>query len=179
MSLAPVTAGQMLANARVFALRNAVVAAFAAHFVGLEVKAHIGKLDMSDVLERNIFAPPTIAIAATRLIDEDRLSGSDDLTVQLTAYVVTEDHMVGQGADRRLVTRDEMALAICEAALVALSDPDWTRWGLQNIGDVDAAEAHPLFTLKTFEKGTVYYAVTWKQRLYALGEADFFTGGDQ
>jgi hypothetical protein len=178
MSLSPVTCAEMLARARVFALRTAVVAAFAEHFPDLEVKAHIGKLDMSDVLEKSIFAPPTIAIAATRIIDEDRLSGSDDILVQMTAYVVTEDKMFVDGSQRRLVTRDELALAICEEALVALSDLDWTDWGLENIGDPDGVESFPLFTLKSFERGTVYYAVTWKQRLYALGEPDFFTGGD-
>ncbi|MBY6243744.1 hypothetical protein [Methylosinus sp. Sm6] len=178
MTLAPVTTAQMLQAGRVFAMRDAIVAAFAAHFPDLAVKAHVGKLDMGDVLEKDVFSPPCILIAATRLIDEDRLSGSDDLLVHLTAYVVTEDKMIGQGDARRLVKRDELALAICEAALVALSDIDWTGWGLENVSDVDGAESHPLFTMKSFERGTVYYAVTWRQRLYALGDADFFTGGE-
>lgn len=175
--IAPVTNEQMLQSARVFALREAIVARFATHFLDVDVRSHPGKLDMGDVLAKDVFAPPSIAIAATRLTDEDRLSGSDDLTVQITAYVVTEDMMIGD--PQHLVKRDEIGLAICEAAIVALSDPDFTTWGVANIGDIDDAQSHPLFTMAKYEQGTVYYAVTWKQTLYALGDADFYTGGDQ
>lgn len=175
--LAPVTTEQMLEQSRVFALRAAIVAALAAHFLDVEVRSHPGKLDMSDVLAKDLFAAPSILIAATRLDNDDRLSGSDDLRVHLSAYVVAEDLSIGE--PRRLVTRDEIGLALCEAVILSLSDPDFSAWGVMGVGSVENVQWQPLFTARSWEMGTVYYAVTWTQILYALGEADFFTGGDQ
>lgn len=177
MTLSPVTTAQMLEASRVFALREAIVRRFCERFPDVEAKAHPGKLDMGDVLSRDMFRPPAIAIAATRLVNDDRLSGSDDLRVQMTAYVITEDQMIGDEPPR-LAKRDEIGIAICEAIVVSLSDDEWASWDLENIAAPDGVESQPLFTMLSYERGTVYYAVTWKQTLLALGEADFFTGGD-
>lgn len=166
-----ITKAQLIANARVIALRDAIVTKLKTRFVDLEVKAHLGKLDMSDVLAKGIFNPPSIAVAATRVKPEGRLSGADDFAAEITAYVVTEDLMIGG----LRVERDEMALAICEGLLISLSDDDFTRWGVENIGPVDDAEAKPLFTIKSVTQGVVYYAVTWKQTLYAVAPANFGT----
>jgi hypothetical protein len=168
------TRADLLANARVKALRDAIVTRLKTRFVDLEVKAHLGKLDISDVLEKSSFNPPSIAVAATRTRPGVRLSGADDFVVDFTAYVVTDDLLVGG----RRVERDEMALAICEALLIALSDDDFTRWGVENVSPPDDAEAKPLFTIKSMTQGVVYYAVTWKQTLYAVAPANFFTGDD-
>lgn len=161
----------LIGNSRTFALREAIISALKSRFTDIEVRAHIGKLDLGDVIEKAIFNPPTIAIAATRMTSDRRLSGADDLTVQLTAYVVAEDLMVSG----HRVNRDELAIAMCEAIVVSLSDPEFAHW-IDGVGDPDDVVAQPLFTMANFQKGVVYYAVTWKQKLYALGDANFFTG---
>lgn len=168
------TRADLLSNARVKALRDAIVTRLKTRFVDLEVKAHLGKLDISDVLEKSSFNPPSIAVSATCAKPDGRLSGADDFCVDFAAYVVTEDLLVSG----RRVERDEMALAICEALLIALSDDDFTRWGVENVSPPDDVEAKPLFTIKSMTQGVVYYAATWKQTLYAVAPANFFTGDD-
>ncbi|MCC3246141.1 hypothetical protein LG047_12555 [Methylocystis sp. WRRC1] len=168
------TRASLIDQARVHALRDAIVAALAARFADIEVKAHYGKLDISDVMKKGVFNAPGVYVAATRILPDGRLSGADDFEAQMTAYVVAEDLMV---AGRR-VERDEMALAICEGLLKALTDDDFARWGVENIGEAREASAAPLFTARDFAQGCVYYAVTWKQTLYAVADASFFTGDD-
>lgn len=167
------TRADLVANARVKSARDAVVTRLKTRFVDLETRAHLGKLDISDVLEKSVFNPPTIAVAATRMRPDGRLSGADDFVVDFTAYVVAEDLMV----EGRRVERDEMAIGICEALLLSLSDEDFARWALEDIGPPEDAEAKPLFTIKSMTQGVVYYAATWKQTLYAVAPANFFTGG--
>ncbi len=166
-----ISRANLVTSSKTFALREAIIAALKNYFADIEVRAHISKLDMGDVIEKAIFNPPTIAIAATRMTSDSRLSGADDLIVQLTAYVVTEDLMISG----HRVNRDELAIAICEAILVLLSDPDIPRW-VEGVGPPDDIIAQPLFTMANFQKGVVYYAVTWKQTLYAISDANFFTG---
>jgi len=165
---------ELLANARVKGLRDAIVSRLKSRFVDLEVKSHLGKLDISDVLEKATFNAPSIAVAATRTKPEGRLSGADDFVVDLTAYVVAEDLLVGG----RRVERDEMALAVCEGLLLSLTDDDFTRWNVENVGPPEDVEAKPLFTIKSVAQGVIYYAVTWKQTLFHVAPANFFTGGD-
>jgi hypothetical protein len=168
------TLAEVLAASRVFALRGAAVAKFAARFPEVAVTPHIGKLDISDVLAKDMFAPPAIAVAATRFDARDRLSGADDAEAHFTAYVIAENKMIGG----KLVKADELALALCEALLVALSDPDFARWRDDAIGPPEDLLAQPLFTIKAVEKGALYYAVTWRQTLYALAARDAWTTGE-
>lgn len=166
-----ISRASLVASSKAFALREAIIAALKEYFSDIEVRAHIGKLDIGDVIEKAVFNPPTIAVAATRMTSDSRLSGADDLIVQLTAYVVTEDLMVSG----RRVNRDELAIAICEAILVLLSDPEVPHW-VDGVGPPDDIVSQPLFTMANFQKGVVYYAVTWRQTLYAISDANFFTG---
>jgi hypothetical protein len=170
----PLTRADLVANARVKGARDAIVTTLKTLFVDIEVKTHLGKLDISDVLQKSIFNPPTIAVAATRTKPDGRLSGADDFVVDFTAYVVTEDLLIGG----RRVGRDEMALAICEGLLLSLTDDDFSRWNVEDVGPPEDAEAKPLFTIKSVAQGVVYYAVTWKQTLFDVAPANFFTGGD-
>jgi len=52
--------------------------------------------------------------------------------------------------------------------LAGLDTPQ--RWGLSDIGGPHAIRLRPLFTALTFEKGSAFYAVTWRQKLFAEGE---------
>lgn len=163
------TRAQLVANARVFALRKAIVSHLAPLFADVAVQAHPGKIDIADAVAKGTFPAPCVAIAATRVKPEGRLSRADDFVVSLAAYVVADSVMV----DGRLVYGDELALGICQAILVALSDDNFATWGFQDIALPEEQEGAPLFAVKSITQGTVYYAVTWKQTLYGVMEPLF------
>ncbi len=169
--MTPVSRAQLIERARVFGLREAIVAALKTIFTDIEVRPHPGRIDMADVLAKDVFVAPSIAVAILKTTPDGRLSGADDFKLEIVAYVIAKDAMVGGLA----VKREEMALAICEALLVALSDDDFTHW-VDNVGIAEEAVATPVFTMQSFENGTVFYAVTWKQTVYAVPPANFFTG---
>lgn len=159
---------ELLAASRLFAFRTAVVDTLATVFPECEVKAHPGKLDIGDVDAKDIFRAPALAVAITRQPAADgRMSGTRDTPVDVTVYVVVEDLALGDPP--RLVTRDELGLALCDGMLAFLAMPA-ARWGLADIDFPSEAVAQPVFTALSFERGTAYYAVTWRQTLYGLGE---------
>jgi len=168
---APLTRAQLIANARVFALREAIVDELAPLFADIKVLAHPGKIDIADAVAKGTFPAPCIAVAATRVKPEGRVSGAEDFVVSLAAYVVADAVLV----DNRRVEGDEMALAISQAVLGALADDAIAHWGLDDIGLPEDAESGPLFTVKNITQGTVYYAVTWKQTLYRVTPPIFGT----
>ena len=133
--MSALTRAQLLANARVFTLRNAIVEQLETVFADIPVVSHPGKLDISDVLAKATFTTPSVAVGATSVKPDGRLSGADDFVVQLAAYVIAAPDMVA-GAR---VEGDEMALAICQAILAALSDDEFASWTLSDIGTADRA----------------------------------------
>lgn len=158
----------LLDASRLFALRSAIIVALGARFSGVEVKSHPGRLDGDDVAgERSFFITPSLNVAVVRILAADgRLSGLRDVPVEIAVYVVTADQVVG---DRGMVTRDELGLALCDGVLALVEDPAFSRWGLADIAPPELASAGPVFTALSNEKGTAFYAVTWRQTLYALG----------
>jgi len=168
--MTPLSRGEILSTGRLFALRAAIVAAFAALMPEVDVRTHPGRLDMGDVLEKGVFVAPCVAVAVSRAKDAARLSRGDDLVAEITAYVVAEDLMVGG----LRVERDEFALALCETILRALADDDFAHFA-RDAGPPEEAEATPVFTMKSFEHGAVYYAVTWRCTLYAVADPAFET----
>lgn len=158
----------LLEASRLFELRTAIVGACAARFAGVEVKSHPGRLDGDDIAgERNPFVTPSLNVAVVRVQGaEGRLSGHRDVPVEIAIYVVTADQAVGEHG---LVTRDELGLALCDGVLALVEDPDVARWGLTDIAPPELASAGPVFTALSNEKGTAFYAVTWRQTLYTLG----------
>ena len=172
--ITPVALADMLAASRQFALREAIVGRLATLFPGVQVKGHPGKIDISDVVAQDIFTTPSINVAIVRSKNDPRLSSADDIEVSIAAYVVVEDMEIGG----RLATRDEIGPAICEALMLYVSQPDASgQFGLTDIGLPDDVQSHPLFTSKSFAKGAAFYAVTWKQEIFAVGEP-LFQGGD-
>ncbi len=162
----PVALSVLLANSRVVAVRNAAVASLGALFPDIQVLAHLGKLDMADVLSAGAFTAPSIHVAAARVKNEDRTSGDQDFAVHFRAYIVAEEKIVGG----LRYTRDEIGYALMEGLLAALEDVAIPLWTLSEIGLPEDAEGEPLFTMKSFEKGTAFYIVTWRQTLYASGQ---------
>lgn len=173
----PVALSDLLVNGRVIAARNAAVAMLAVRFPDVQVLAHLGKLDMADVLTVGGFTAPSIHVSAARVLNEDRESGNQDFCVHFRAYIVAEDKQVG-GPTGPVYKRDEIGYALIEALLDVLEDAAMPRWGLAEIGAPCEANGEPLFTLKTQEKGQAFYIVTWRQVLYAAGTQLPNTGGD-
>ncbi|MFT4099039.1 MAG: hypothetical protein QM651_18105 [Rhodoblastus sp.] len=172
--MTPARLPEILAASRLFALRAAVVAQLKALVPDVEIKSHPGKIDMSDVIEQDVFATPSIVIALTHFRPDSRLSDAPDLVAKFVAYVVVENMTI----DGKLVYADEIGPAVCDAiaCFLARATPD-TQWGLTDIGTPEDVEAQPVFTAKSFAKGVCFYAVSWKQTLYACGEP-LFGGGD-
>jgi hypothetical protein len=163
----------LIAASRVVAARDAVVDTLARRFPEVKLQAHPGKLDMADVLKEGVFTAPSIHIAVARLKNEERSSGDQDLPLHFRAYVVAENRTIGG----KLFLADEVGYALVLGLLDALELQQVARWGLENIGLPEGAEGEPLFTLKTFDRGTVYYVVTWRQTLYREGRMLPHLGG--
>jgi hypothetical protein len=161
---------ELIAASRTFALREAIVATLKPLFPECDVRGHMGKLDMADVIAGDSFRAPALSVAITRLRGaEHRMSGLRDVPIECTVYAVTEDQPLG--SPPKVYTRDEIGFALCDGVLSVVENPQLARWGLQEIGFPEDASAQPLFTAKTFERGTAYYGVTWRQTLYGLGDA--------
>lgn len=162
--IAPQTLAQRLAGARLPGLLTAVEGTLKPLFPGVSVRTLAGKVDMSDVVEGSVFAAPAIAVTLTRWRAPPDVSGGYALEVDLAAYVVTEETVVGA----RAVRREAVAHALTAGLIDILADDDASRWGLRSISAPQAAEARPVFTAESYAKGTAYYAVTWRQSLVEM-----------
>ncbi|MGS4886091.1 hypothetical protein [Roseibium sp. MB-4] len=170
----PATLPELLANDPVTPLRDAVTARLKTLFKGVTVKSHIGKLDIYDVVKRELVSAPGIAIGWTAVKSPRDVSGTYCMPVDLAAYIVTEHMSIG----RQRVDRAELAHAIGTRLLKILHNADIASWGLEGITPPDGDPGpmfKPIFTATAYEKGTAYYAVTWTQMLIDLGE-DFLGG---
>lgn len=163
--IAPLTIAQRLAASRLVGFLPAIEGTLKPLFPGVTVRSHPGRLDVSDLIEKDIFLPPMIALALTRWRGPVAVDSSWRIAVECAAYVVTEDMAVGG----RMVPRQEVAHALSHGLLDILADLDVPRWGLPAITSPERAEARPLFTSETFAAGAAYYVVTWEQSLIGLG----------
>jgi hypothetical protein len=163
--IAPLTIAQRLAASRLVGLLPAIEGTLKPYFPGVTVRSHPGRVDVSDLIEKDIFAPPMIAVALTRWRGPVAVDGSWRIEVECAAYIVAEDMAVVG----RAVPRQEVAHALSHGLLEILADLDAPRWGLTAITSPERAEARPLFTSETFAKGAAYYVVTWEQALIGFG----------
>lgn len=164
--IASATIAQRLEGAGLTVFLGAVEATLKPLFPGVTVRQHPGKIDVSDILEKDVFVPPMLAIAATRWKLDGNLDGSFDIEIEAAVYVVTEDTAIAGKA----VPRQEIAHALSQGVLEVLGDFDAQRWGLaRGIGSPQKVEARPLFTSEVFAKGAAYYVVSWSQTLCGFG----------
>ncbi len=164
----PMTLAQRLADARLMTAHKAIVATLGPLFPGVDVVRHPGRVDLTDLLEKQIFRAPTIAVAATRVRVSRELAGQYECIVEWTGYLIVEDQVVGG----RRIERDEIAHALGVGILNVLDDPQTARWGLDDISDPALSpqpEYRPIFAVRALEQGVALYGVTWTQTLYALG----------
>ena len=171
-----VTLTQMISESRIVEIQSAVVSALKGRYPDLSVKGHPGKIDISDIVAGNIFNPPAIAVAVTRVHPDERLSEAFDLPISLTAYVIVENRALAG----KSVLAEELGWAICLRLMRDLHDVAIARWSLSDIDLPTDIDARPLFTAKSFDKGTLYYSVTWRQVPYGVGSRSSITtpGGD-
>lgn len=170
----PRTLAEMIAASRLEAARAAIIATLDPLLVGVTVIGHPGKLDINDVVARAVVAAPGVAIGWTRVRCETQTGGSFNAPVEWAAYIVAEDY--ADVAGKRRVPRDAVAHGIGSTILEILADPGLSSWGLAAINrpETDPGPALvPMFTAKSFEAGTAYYAVTWRQTFWDEG-APFF-----
>jgi hypothetical protein len=163
--IAPATIAERLAGSRLVGFLPAIEAALKPLFPGVTVRSHPGRIDVSDLIEKDIFLPPMIAVALTRWRGPVGVGGDWTLALECAAYVVTEDMAIAG----RATPRQEVAFALSHGLIAVLADWETARWGLSSITAPEDAEVRPLFTSETFAKGSAFYAVTWKQSLIGLG----------
>ncbi len=158
---------ELLGASRVFAFRTAVVNTLTAAFPEVEVKALPARLQIEDLDKEEMFSPPAMAVAVTRIRPaEARMSGLRDVPVEVVVYLIVEDRPVGD----RLAYRDEIGLALCDGLLALLELPEAARWGLADIGMPEDAEAKPVLSVMTETRGTAYFVAGWWQKLYGQGQ---------
>jgi hypothetical protein len=164
----PLTLKELVAVSQIQNLQDAIVATLTMLLPDLDVKSHPGKLDLNDVVDKDMFRAPALAVAITRQVEHDRLSQSRDVKVDIAIYVIVEDALIG--VPPRMVKRDELGHAICDALTALLNNRSSSRWNYQaaRLDFPCDVEAKPLFTSTAFENGTAFYAVTFTQTLYNL-----------
>jgi len=158
----------LIADSRVFAAREAIIATLARLLPDVRITPHPGKLDLSDIVEGEVYTAPSIAVAAARIhADLGTPAGQMATPVDWAAYVVAEDRALG--APAQVYTRDEIALALCQALTQLLHDPAARecRWGVADISCPETIDARPLFTAKSWKSGQVFWVVTWRQTIYS------------
>lgn len=164
----PATIAQRLEGAGLKLFLDAVEGSLKSLFPDVSVRQHPGKIDVSDILEKDIFTPPMLAIAATRWKHDLNLDGSFDIEIEAAVYIVTEDAPIGG----KVFRRQEIAHALSQGVLEVLGDFDAQRWGLaRGISSPQKVEARPLFTSEVFAKGAAYYVVSWSQTLSGFGSS--------
>ncbi|MGX7745892.1 hypothetical protein [Rhodopseudomonas parapalustris] len=165
--IAPATIAQRLQDSPLTRYLGAVEASLKSQFPGVTVRQHPGRIDLSDAIEKDIFTPPMMAVAAVRWKFDGDLDGSWDLEVEPAVFIVTEDMAV----DGKSVPRQDIAHALSLGVLEILGDLDAQRWGLTSISSPNKIEARPLFTSQTYTKGSAYYAVSWSQTMCGFGSS--------
>lgn len=162
----PATIAQRLDRAALVIFLDAVEARLKVLFPDVTVRQHPGRIDVSDIIEKDVFNPPMLAVAAIRWKFDGDLDGSWNLDVEAAVYVVTADTAVGT----KSVRRQEIAHALSQGVLEILGDIDAHRWELPcGISSPEKVEARPLFTSEVFAKGAAYYVVSWTQTIYGFG----------
>ena len=101
--------------------------------------------------------------------------GQFNAPVEWAAYIVAEDY--ADVAGKRRIDRDAVAHGIGQTLLEILADPDLSQLGpcrYRPAGHRSGPGAGtPMFTAKSWEAGTAYYAVTWRQAFWNSGTPFF------
>ncbi len=168
----PVSLEQLVAADRIAPVQKAIVANVQQLLTGVTVKAHPGKVDISELIAKSVVKAPGIGIGWSRIRRAALNDGAFCLLIEWVAYIAAEAHLV---AGRRR-EKEEIALAIGGRFMHVLADQTAQLWGLDGIlppEETPAPELKPLFTIADMAKGAAYYTVTWTQSVVDLGEDHF------
>lgn len=152
--------------------QSAIISKISELLTGVTVKAHPGKIDISQMMARAIVPAPGIAVGWSRVRTARYINGAVDITADWSAYIVAEDMVL----DNKRIDRDRVGFAIGHRLLRILGDPEASLWDMTSISlpaDQPAPQLSPLFTVADEAKGTGYLAVTWTQSLVAQGDGLF------
>lgn len=166
--MAPATLAEILSADPLEAWQRAIVARLVTLFPGVTVKAHPGKIDISQMIAKTIVPAPGIAVGWSRVRSIEIINGMVDLTVDWSAYLVVE----AKAIENRAVDRDRLGWALGYRMMMILADREETTWGLNQItppSEQPAPQLVPLYTVQDESRGVGYLAATWSQTLVAQG----------
>lgn len=163
---------ELLAADPLAPLQTAIVSTIRMLNPGVNVTAHPGKVDVSELIARTVVNAPGIGIGWSKIKTGQHADGLYYLAAEWVAYIVAEAMVVGA----RRVEKEAVGLALGGRLLEILADIDINMWGRIGVLPPEAtppAELKPLFTIRDAAKGVAYYTVTWTQIMPALGDSVF------
>ena len=172
MMLESKSVSQLLETARFAPLTDAIGSELKSLFVGVDISAHPGKLDIGDILEMDIRSIPAIMIGWTKAKPVRSPAEHYSIEFDLTAYIAVKDYV--DLTAKRSHPREDVGKAIGIQLVRILCDEDHYHWQLGGITRPSLEkppELKPVFTSKAYVKGIAYYAVTWSQSLIDEGHS--------
>ena len=166
--IVPASVADLVAGDPLGATKAAIVARLAALIGGVKVVSHPGRLDVSEVVGREVTDAPAIRLGWSRVRASELMDGSFHMPVEFVAYVVARPVAI---AGRR-VEAEAVALAIGRRILQVLADRETSFWGRLQLtppAETPPPEFRPIFTVADAAEGVAYYAVTWTQSLTDQG----------
>lgn len=168
----PATLSQLLEADPIAPVQRAIVACLKTLMPGISIMLHPGKVDISELIAKTVVKAPGVGIGWTKVKRAGISDGHYSVTVDWIAYIVAEAHVVGA----KRVEKEAVGLAIGAGLLKILSDDTAWTWGAAGVTPPDGTgELKPLFTVADAAQGTAYYAITWSQIVYGLGQTHFPT----
>jgi phage gp37-like protein len=170
--LDPKPLSDLIAEGQFATLISAIRTELESVFVGVDISAHIGKLDVADILAADIKRLPAIYIGWTRAVPVRSPADHYTLEIDFAAYIAVQDFV--DLAGKRKVGRAEVAQALGVQLLRLLNHDDHNHFGMEGFtrpATDRAIEFKPVFTASSYAKGIAYYAVTWTQSLIDQGRS--------
>lgn len=170
----PRTIDQLLSADPLASMQAAIVTTLASLNPGLNVVAHPGKVDVSELVKKTVVNAPGVGIGWSRIREGFMIDGAFLLAAEWVAYVVAE----AKAVNNKRVEKEAVGLAIGARLLSILADQEASLWGLTHVLPVEMEprpEVRPLFTVRDASQGVAYYTVTWTQVIADLGTSVFPT----
>lgn len=170
--IAPKPLNQLLATDALGPLQASIVSTLATLNPGVNVVAHPGKVDISELVNKTVVKAPGLGIGFSKIKTGQQADGHFWLAIEWVAYVVAEAKVVGN----RRIEKEAVGLAIGGRVLEILADLETSLWGRTGVFPPETtppAELKPLFTIKDQSQGVAYYTVTWTQIMADQGDSVF------
>ncbi|MEO0497877.1 MAG: hypothetical protein AAF141_10995 [Pseudomonadota bacterium] len=169
-AMEPANLSVLIKRSPLDAIKSAIVAKLEPLLVGVNVKSHPGKLDISDVMAKAVVSAPGLAIGWNRIRYTRMPSNEYVSVVSWLAYIVVEDY--ADVTNKRRVSRETVAHAIGDQLLEILHSVNESQWvaGMGMVETDPAPELKPVFTLNAYAEGAAYYALSWDQHLPRRGD---------